>query len=267
MKPIYLIRDVILFIMLYLTFSNISVCANTNSLNQNGQVRVEGERVSKPVDPENPDKVVDLGVTHFTEGVLRIDYVSNLDFGESKISNRTRKYNALAQQFFDETPARASYIQITDQQANSSGWTLQVRQEKQFNNPIIQKKEERELKGAFLSLDKGWANSSGDSEAPTVSRETIALNAIGTSYEVATARSGSGKGIWTISFGSSKTNKNNQNYTLKPTLDNLGRPIIDKVYKKPVYNNSAITLTIPDTTIIKPVEYQTEITWILAKLP
>lgn len=98
-------------------------------------------------------------------------------------------------------------------------------------------------------------------------RETIALNSIGSAYEVATARAGSGKGVWTIAFGASDTNSSKQPATLTPVVDQTGKPVIDSHYSKPVYSNSAITLSIPETTKIHPVEYQTEITWILAKLP
>jgi hypothetical protein len=254
-------------VLLHSMFSLTAHATAPDSLNQSGTVTIEGSQVTDPVDPENPEKVVNPGDSPSTKGPLRIDFVSVLDFGESKISKGKRNYNALAQQFFDDTGPRGSYIQITDQQADSSGWTLQVKQETQFNNPILQDKEKQELKGAVLSLDKGWANSSGTSEAPNVTRETIALNSIGSAYEVATARTGSGKGVWTIAFGASKDNKNEQPATLSPVMDTSGKPVMDQTYKKPVYSNSAITLTVPETTKIYPVEYQTEITWILAKLP
>ena len=257
----------IIITVLFSTTLGLTAHAAPESLNQSGAVSVEGSVVTNPIDPENPGIPVDPGPGPSTEGPLRIDYASALDFGESEISKGTRKYNALAQQFFGETGPRGSYIQITDQQADSSGWMLQVKQETQFTNSIIQENGEQELKGAVLSLDKGWANSSGTSEAPTVTRETIALNSIGSAYEVATARAGSGKGVWTIAFGASQTNTNDQPHTLTPIVDASGKPVIDHTYNKPVYSNSAITLTVPETTVIHPVEYQTEITWILAKLP
>ncbi|MGM0217979.1 WxL domain-containing protein [Enterococcus sp. AZ126] len=247
--------------------SGIIAQAAPEMLDQSGSVSIKGSVVTNPVDPENPGDVVDPGDSPSTKGPLRIDYVSALDFGESKISKNGRNYHALAQQFLGETGPRGSYIQITDQQAESSGWTLQVKQNYQFTNPIIQETSEQDLKGAVLSLDKGWANSSGTSEAPTVMRETIALNSIGSAYEVATARAGSGKGVWTIAFGASDTNSSKQPVTLTPVVDQAGKPVIDSIYNKPVYSNSAITLSIPEATKIHPVEYQTEITWILAKLP
>ncbi|WP_430602382.1 hypothetical protein IGJ02_002720 [Enterococcus sp. DIV0724b] len=254
-------------LLLFSSSISLTVHAAQNLLDEPDAVSVKGSVVTNPIDPENPGNVIDPGEGPSTKGALRIDYVSALDFGESKISQESREYKALAQQFFGDTGPRGSYIQITDQQANSSGWTLQIKQEKQFANSIIQEAGEQELKGAVLSLDEGWASSNSTSEAPTVTRETIALNSIGSAYEVAIAKTGSGKGVWTIAFGASDTNKNNQSPTLNPVLDTSGEPVIDHTYNKPVYSNSAITLTVPKTTVIHPVEYQTEITWILAKLP
>ncbi len=245
----------------------LSASASPQNLNQSGVVTVEKSPVTNLIDPENPEKIVNPGEGPSTNGALRIDYVSTLDFGSKKISKGTRQYAALAQQFFGETGPRGSYIQITNQNTDNSGWTLQVKQEMQFKNLNINNKKEQELNGAFLSLDNGWANSVGTSKAPNVTRETIALNAIGSAYEVATAKSNSGKGVWTIAFGASKNNKNNQKNTLNPVLDASANPVIDDTYKKHVYSNSAITLNVPETTVIHPVAYKTEITWILAKLP
>ncbi|MEI5991623.1 WxL domain-containing protein [Enterococcus crotali] len=237
------------------------------TLNGSGNVEVIGSDRSDVVDPENPGNQIDPGESPHTTGPLRIDYVSSLNFNKALIQKKERKYEALAQQFHDETTPRGSYIQITDQRGAATGWTLQVKQRTQFNNPVIQNKEEQSLVGAYLSLDKGWANSSGTSKPPTVTRETIGLNAIDTAYEVATAIPNTGRGVWTIEFGASDTNSNHQPATLKPLIDKEGKAILDEEYQKPAYTNSAITLTVPESTKIYPVQYQTEITWILAELP
>ncbi|WP_242585399.1 MULTISPECIES: WxL domain-containing protein [unclassified Enterococcus] len=250
-----------------LTFFSSSAQATNSSITQPGTVTVEGSAISNPIDPENPEEVVDPGEGPSTEGPLRIDYVSSLDFGKAKISGTNRTYHALAQQFRSETGPRGSYIQITDQRANSTGWTLQVKQNHQFRNTVIQNANEQELNGAVLSLDKGWANSSGTSESPTVTRETIALNSIGTAYDLATASPGSGRGVWTIAFGASETNSNNMETTLLPVVDSSGNALIDDFSGKPAYSNSAVRLAIPNATKIYPVQYATELTWILAELP
>ncbi|WP_348921399.1 WxL domain-containing protein [Enterococcus rotai] len=256
-----------LFLMgsLAVGLTGITVYADA-SLEQSGTVSVIDGGASLQ-DPENPEVPTDPGPGTAESGPLRIDYVSPLHFGERKIRATDRVYPALAQQFFTEIGPRGSYVQLTDQRALSTGWSLQVKQETQFHNPIIQETGEQELKGAVLSLDKGWANSSSSSEAPVVTRETIALNTIGSTYEVATAAAGTGQGVWTISFGASDTNTGHQKPTLTPVKDEAGRPILEKEFNKPAYQNSAITLTIPETTVIHPVHYETKITWLLAELP
>lgn len=240
--------------------------AEPASLTQKGSVSVLGGESSGIVDPENPFTPADPGKSPSTKGPLRIDYVSPLNFGEAQIKKKNRVYSSLAQQFHNEVGPRGSYIQITDQRTQSTGWTLQVKQETQFNNAIIQKNAEKELKGAILSLDKGWANSSSPSEAPTVTRETIALS-IGSAQEVATASAGKGRGVWTIAFGASNTNKSKQDTTLSPLLDKKGKAVRDQEYQKAAYSNSAITLSVPENTKIYPVQYETKITWLLAELP
>lgn len=241
--------------------------ADEKELNGTGTVTVKDSGITTPVDPENPGTPVDPGKGSSTTGPLRIDFVTDLRFGEAKITKTDRKYDSLAQQFYDATEARGFYIQITDNRAGKSGWSLQLKQENQFYNPVIQDMKEQELQGAVLSLDKGWANSASSGKAPTVMRETIAITNIGSAYEIAKAETGSGKGVWLINFGASESNENNQTSTLYPLTTTKGEEILDGKYNKPAMSNSAISLSIPDTTKIYPVQYQTELTWILSELP
>lgn len=241
--------------------------ANEQELGSNGNVSVQSNGITTPVDPENPEETTDPGEGPSTQGHLRIDYVSSLDFGNAEIKEGKRVYQAHAQQFFTDTGPRGSYIQLTDQRAVSTGWSLQVKQNYQFRNAVIQDENEQELAGAVLSLDKAWANSSGFSEEPTVTRETIAINEMNTAYELANASTGSGKGIWTITFGASESNSNNQEPTLTLLKEENGTPIIDEIYQKPIYSNSAVTITIPENTKVHPVLYETAMTWILAAAP
>ncbi|MBP1044258.1 WxL domain-containing protein [Vagococcus sp. BWB3-3] len=243
------------------------VSAEPDRFGQGGSVTVVGSDVTKPVDPENPEEVVDPGEGPSTEGKLRIDFVSTLNFGQARIDKDNRKFNAQAQQFTGETGPRGSYIQITDQRAGSNGWAIQVKQDFQFRNASIEKLADQELRGAVLSLDGAWANSSGSSEAPTVTRDTVELTAIGTTYELARANNGAGSGVWTVAFGASSTNSNQQATTLSPILDKAGLPVIDTLTGKPSYENSAISLFVPQSTKIHPVDYRTELTWIVSSAP
>ncbi|WP_207695250.1 hypothetical protein DOK67_0001204 [Enterococcus sp. DIV0212c] len=259
--------SLLIFLTSFIGFEKPSYADSPDTIDGAGTVKVTGSDRSDIVDPENPEKPANPGESPYTTGPLRIDFVSALNFGKAETKKSDRKYLALAQQFFDETEARGSYVQLTDQRGVSTGWSLQVKQQTQFRNPVIQNREEQELVGAYLSLDKGWAKSSSDSLAPTVTRETIAINAMDTAYEVATANKGAGRGVWTIAFGASKTNSDNQPTTLQPLVDKEGKAILDEEYQKPAQTNSAVTLTVPETTKIYPVQYETKLTWILAELP
>ncbi|MGX7149678.1 WxL domain-containing protein [Enterococcus ureasiticus] len=241
--------------------------ATSGWLEQPGTVTVEGNPISTPIDPENPEEVVNPGESPSTEGPLRIDFVSTLDFGRADLTASARTYTAFAQQFLGDTGPRGSFIQVTDQRTHATGWTLQLKQNYQFRNAMIQETSEQELNGAILSLDKSWANSSGTSQAPTVTREPINLQTMDTAYELATATQGNGRGVWVIAFGASQMNSNQIENTLTPALDSSGQAIMDEFSGKAAYRNSAISLTVPSTTTIHPLQYTTELTWILAELP
>ncbi|ALS03004.1 hypothetical protein ATZ33_16945 [Enterococcus silesiacus] len=234
-----------------------------------GKIEMIGGIPKDPIDPENPEKPVDPGPGPSTDGPLRIDFVSSFNFGNNKIEKRNHHFFANAQLFHDGTTARGSYIQITDERSEKLGWTLQVRQEFQFKNSVIQEKDEQELKGATLSLDHGWANSIYTWEtAPVVTKDTIEITELATTQNIAIADVGSGKGQWTIEFGASETNTNNQKNTLFPKTTPSGEAVLDSEFENQlVYGNKAVALSIPNGTVIKPVQYETELTWILAALP
>lgn len=240
----------------------LQVEASPTQLEQSGTVTVENGG-SSIIDPEKPEDEGDPGEGPSTVGPLRIDYVSSLDFGRVSLTDEQRKFSAFAQQLQGDAGPRGSYLQLTDQRAEGTGWTLQVKQNHQFRHVGTQ----QSLTGAVLSLDHGWANSSGTSEAPLVTRDTVALNNIGDAYELAQAKSGAGRGVWTITFGASNTNENNLANTMAPAFDRENQRIRDELTGKPAYYNSAIQLAIPKGIPIQPIQYETELTWILATLP
>lgn len=233
----------------------------------NGTVSVEGNESSKPVDPENPGVEVDPGEGPSTKGDLRIDFVSSLNFGSAEITAADRKIDSLAQLFHSDTTARGYYIQVSDYRSEASGWTLTLSQDAQFSSSIIQDLENQSLEGAVLSFGNGWANSDGNSGTPTVSRDTLGINEMGTAYTVATAGDQQGKGIWTIAFGASGENSSNQENTLSALTDSNGNEVTDATFNKPAYNNGAVFLTIPDAVKIYPVQYTTALTWTLEAGP
>ncbi|MGX7202949.1 hypothetical protein BCR22_10815 [Enterococcus plantarum] len=243
--------------------------AEEKTVTGHGTVEYTGEHPKEPVDPEKPVKPVDPGPGPSTDGDLRFDFAPTLNFGRSKITETDRNFYVNAQLFHDGTPARGNYLQITDSRAEASGWTLQVRQEYQFKNDVIQDDAEKELKGAVLSFDKAWANSAYTQEkSPQLSKDIIQLNAPGTTFPVASADQGQGKGTWIISFGASAENNGDQANTMFPKVDEKNQPVLDENFEnQQVQGNKAIFLSVPDAVKIHPVQYQTELTWILAELP
>ncbi|WP_086312435.1 hypothetical protein A5821_000141 [Enterococcus sp. 7F3_DIV0205] len=216
-------------------------------------------------DPEHPEIQVDPGETPQTEGDLRIDFVPKLNFSTVMISDKTAVFPVNAQLFHDQTEARGNFIQVSDYRDDSTGWTLQVRQEQQFKHTT---KQGADLKGAVISLDQIWTNSTKNpSLSPSVSKEVIHMSNIGDTYNLAQAQPEKGSGTWSIIFGASKENENGRPNSLQKRLDVSGKEIEDPIFKKPVYSNQAITLSVPKETEKEAGSYSTVLTWILAELP
>lgn len=226
-----------------------SVVGFADGLEQKGRVKVTNSGTSEIIDPEEPEEIVDPGVIISTKGDLRFDRLPNIDFGTMKISKKNRNYNALAEKI--PSGFRGSFVQVSDHREKSNGWVIQLKQDYQFRTADYD-----ELSGAVLSLDKGWANSTSPSDAPTVTRNTLSINNIGESYEVARANKDGGRGVWSVSFGSSGENDDGQKSTLSE----------DKTQKK-IPRNNAVSLKVPDGTPIVPKEYQTKLTWTISSAP
>ena len=233
---------------------------------QDGHVSVEDSGMSGIIDPEHPELIVDPGEGPSTTGSLRIDYISSLNFGSEDLNKSSRKFDSLAQLFLDDTSARGYLVQVSDFRSED-GWELQLTQKNQFSSSIVQDSENRYLKGAVLSFDKGWANTNGTSNAPLVTRDAVSLDSLDMAYTIATADANEGKGSWTIAFGSSDSNPQAKETTLTPLKDKQGNAVTNQQYNKPEYKNSAISLTVPKETKIYPVEYSTTLQWTLLAGP
>ncbi|MHC5374201.1 WxL domain-containing protein [Enterococcus sp. LJL120] len=255
-----------ILVLLFSSFTVSGVKVYANSFDGLGSVTVTDTGVTTPVDPENPGNEVDPGPGPSTTGELRIDFASSLNFGSGSTAGTNRSYTSLAQLFYNDVSARGYYIQVTDRRGDASGWTLSLSQDTQFTSGIIQDLDNQELKGAELTFGSAWANTSGNSGVPSVIRETK-LTEMNTAYNIVTAGQGQGKGVWTVSFGASAENQSDQPNTLTALKDSTGDAVIDTTYNKPAYSNSAITLTVPDTTKIYPVQYTTTLTWTLEAGP
>ncbi|MDN3675927.1 WxL domain-containing protein [Flavobacterium paronense] len=237
----------------------------TSSVPGEGLIEFQGTYPRQVIDPEHPGESADPGGSPYTTGDLRIDYVPKFEFWKVKRVKTDQVYYGNAQLFHGNTGVRGNYIQLSDYRATGGGWTLQVRQETQFRNEGTINKE---LKGAVISLDKSWANSTSSSTAPLVSKEVIQMNRIGETYNLAEAKKGTGEGTWAIIFGATNDNSQKMKNTLVPKLDSKGNPVVDSNFEnKPIYENTALSLSIPGATKKDLVTYQTVITWILSELP
>ncbi|ALS36450.1 hypothetical protein ABID30_002415 [Enterococcus rotai] len=219
------------------------------------------------LDPENPVKEVEpVGDYGKTTGPLRIDYVPNINFNSNKITLDNVSYAADSVQFKGMIAPRGNFIQVSDYRGKQVGWSLQVRQEMQFTN-----KEDKKLQldGATLSLDKASVNTNnGDlGQAPVVSKEVISITNIGETYTLAKAPKGTGGGTWSIILGTEEDKTIDNTSTLKPRVDENGKPIISTESEQAIYLNNAISLLVPGRSKKKPGTYTTVLTWIISELP
>ncbi|MGX7031215.1 WxL domain-containing protein [Vagococcus zengguangii] len=239
---------------------------SADSLSGDASVRFNAsDNPSPPVDPDNPDKVIDPGEVVKTEGPLRLDFVPKLSFGYRVISDQDQRYNVKAQQFVSDTPARPNYIQLTDNRWNMGGWRLTLQQEKQFYS--AEAKEAKELKGAVITFNQQSIHSAYDLDGyvPEIVKEDIALNEMGASYTIVEASENKGPGTWVIKFGASDTDDDKET-SLIPVLHDNGKPLIDDYYQKPVYENTGIRLSVPGSINKEAVKYSTVLVWTLSEL-
>lgn len=255
------------FLLLLALFLNpVSVKADATNYSGEGTIEFNGKHPLQVMDPERPEIPADPGESPKTDNLLRFDFVPQINFWKATISDQDQTYYGNAQLFKDETGARGNFVQVSDFRNDSSGWTLQLKQETQFQNHSAKTKE---LKGAVLSFDQSWANSMNDpATAPTVSKEVIRLLNIGEVYNLAEAKPTTGDGTWAIIFGASVNNDKKRADTLKPKLDEQNNPMTDPTFNnQPIYENKAISLFVPGKAAKEPGNYQTVLTWILSELP
>lgn len=227
---------------------------------------VDDDGKSEIVDPEDPsitDPKPELPVGPETEGALRLDRVSNIDFGSNKLASQGREYYALFEQ--DQITTTKMYptsIQLTDARgAGTLGWKVEVK-----NNGVFTNKEDKKIEGAKITLsDLQVKAASGQKEElfPTLSSTEKDIS-IGTNVELLSAAStkdsGIGTGTWTMHAGTTdrKTTGKGKN----------GNEIEGTVDPTKANRNPAVKLDVPNgQTIYTDSVYTTDLVWSITTAP
>lgn len=154
-----------------------------------------------PTNPDNPDVPNPVDATDPTnpgtgqKGPLSIDYVSNIKFGQHKITGKDIAYKAL-----NANP----FVQVTDLRGAGDGWNLSAKMTEFKNGNKV-------LKGATLTVKDGVVkagSSSNISIAPTKSDFVFDNQE---SKQVMGAKDKGGRGTWlTVWSGTDQANESIQ---------------------------------------------------------
>lgn len=201
----------------------------------------DGTTPTNPVDPTNPGDDVtptDPDAPTPTTGALRLDYVSNIHFGEQTISGSDTTYKAKYDEVVLKSDGSTKYVptfaQVTDNRGTNAGWKLQVSND-QF------KAGSSELTGAVLTLKDAELNSAN--AAKPMNNQNVVLNGNSAIQDVVNAPVDSGMGVWTNAFGN----------TVGADAD---------------AENASVTLKVPGATKKdKDAKYVTTLTWTLTDTP
>ncbi|MBC1290829.1 WxL domain-containing protein [Listeria booriae] len=201
----------------------------------------DGTTPTNPVDPTNPNDNVtptDPDAPKPTTGKLRLDYVSNIHFGEQTISGSDTTYKAKYDEVLQSDGVTKKYVptfaQVTDNRGTNAGWKLQVSND-QF------KAGTEELTGAVLTLKDATLNSVNVSKPTNAS--TVILSGNSLTQDVVNAPENSGMGVWTNAFG--KT-----------------------IGADETSENASVTLRVPgETKKAAGEKYVTTLTWTLTDTP
>lgn len=197
----------------------------------------------EPGNPINPEKPVQPG----TSGPLSIDFVSDFQFGEQVISTNNETYYAQPQTYKSGQPQSANYVQVTDKRGTSDGWSLSVKQVKDFTAQSETTHETLDGVEIKLAGDKGTINSSSEAEKPRA--KEVILTGADSSAEFMRAERLAGTGTWTATIGELIENPNEEKSQELP------------------YVNSGVELSVPGETQKDAVTYATTLKWTLQQIP
>lgn len=170
----------------------------TNARTEGTVIILENDS-SNPVipDPENPGEEVDPEVpVNPHPGRLRINYVSNFDFGKIPNISSEIVQEARLDHIFSGTSeeGRVPFVATEDRRGSDRlGWELQVSQPKQLSDA-----SGHELQGATITLS-GLCYVNPTSATPIANQNEIVLGEA--AQTLATANASQGAGAWTLALG------------------------------------------------------------------
>lgn len=196
---------------------------------------------TKPKDPtkpdeKNPGKPKDP-VKPGTAGPLSIDFASNFKFGTTAITSDNATYYAKPQGWVTaagKDEDRPNYVQVSDKRGTFEGWTLKVKQDKQF---AVKDDQTKELDGAQLKFTNGTLASVTDAKYAPTAKNEFTLTPGATQEMPVEAAKDHGMGTWIYRFGDNKS------------------------------AGSSVELSVPGATPKMAKEYVTSITWSLETTP
>lgn len=192
------------------TLFGASTLVHADTGTSTGKVILEADDSAvAPLDPTNPDNTTpfipdpadpDNSGTGNT-GALTIDFLSNIDFGEQKITSNTETFKAK-----NEHP----YVQVTDKRGTGEGWLLTATTTNFTDDAKV-------LKGAQMSLKNGQVRTKIDNQSAAPTTTDITLN--GSVQPVFSASEDAGMGTWLDVYEG--TDGANENVTLRVPSGNL----------------------------------------------
>lgn len=155
-------------------------------------------------DPENPETPGDNQGTE-SEALLKITYLSDMDFGEQKVDKMGKNINA---KLIDTSAGNkiAPYMQISDMRGTAAGWHLKVSQDGEFKT---KDDAQTPLLGSYISFGKAKVMGFDGQELTNgVTSYEQKLNAGNGDSTIMNAEVGAGQGTTFGQFGTPDTETN-----------------------------------------------------------
>ena len=193
------------------------------------------EQPVEPTDPTKPDGKPNPG----TSGPLSIDFASSFHFGDNKITSKDETYFAKLQEYKDkgitdqDLRKGPNYVQVTDNRGTLAGWTLKVKQTKQFETG-----DSHKLEGAKITLTNGNVNTVSES-TPATAVEEIGIDKMDADFLVMSAKQDAGAGTFLTRWGDEDLAKSKE----------------------------SVQLFVPGKAVKKKAQYRTSFVWTLTDVP